>query len=106
MATAIQELGDMTERAGRPRDSVEVSFTVSILFNPRSAGPRRTLTGTAKEIAADVVRYQEAGVKHFVFAFGSDREGLPPIDSFFGARVDEIVSSIEQFAEGVIPRVG
>ena len=106
MATAIQELGDMTERAGRPRDSVEVSFTVSILFNPRSAGPRRTLTGTAEEIAADVVRYQEAGVKHFVFAFGSDREGLPPIDSFFGARVDEIVSSIEQFAEGVIPRVG
>ena len=48
---------------------------------------------------------QEAGVKHFVFAFGSDREGLPPIDSFFGARVEEVVAAIEQFAEGVIPRV-
>ena len=105
MAQAIRDLGDMTERAGRPRDSVQASFTVSILFNPRSAGSRRTLTGTAEEIAADVARYQEAGVKHFVFAFGSDREGLPPIDSFFGARVEEVVASMEQFAEGVIPRV-
>jgi len=105
MAQAIQELADMTERAGRPRDAVEVSFTVSLLFNPRSAGPRRTLTGTAEEIAGDVSRYKAAGVKHFVFAFGSDREGLPPIDSFFGARVEEVVAAIEQFAEGVIPRV-
>lgn len=105
MAQAIRELGDMTERAGRPRDAVQASFTVSILFNPRSAGPRRTLTGTAEEIAADVARYQEAGVKHFVFAFGSDREGLPPIDSFFGVRVEEVVASMEQFAQGVIPRV-
>ena len=105
MAQAIRELGDMTERAGRSRDAVQASFTVSILFNPRSAGPRRTLTGTAEEIAADVARYQEAGVKHFVFAFGSDREGLPPIDSFFGARVEEVVASMEQFAHGVIPRV-
>jgi probable F420-dependent oxidoreductase len=105
MAQAIKELGDMTERAGRPRDSVETSFTVSVLFNPRSSGPRRTLTGSAEDIAEDVSRYKEAGVKHFVFAFGSDREGLPPIDSFFGSRVEEVVDRIEQFAQGVVPQV-
>ena len=105
MAEAIQELKDMVERAGRRRDAVEASYTASILFDPRSAGPRRTLTGTAGEIASDVLRFQDAGVQHFVLAFGSDREGLPPIDGFFGSDVEEILASIEQFAAEVIARV-
>ena len=105
MAQAIQELGDLTESAGRPRSAVEVSYTASILFNPRSAGPRRTLTGTTEEIASDVRGFKDAGVEHFVFAYGSDREGLPPIDSFFGSDVEEILASIELFAKDVIPRI-
>jgi hypothetical protein len=40
-----------------------------------------------------------------VLAFGSDREGLPPIDGFFGSDVEEILASIEQFAAEVIARV-
>ena len=105
LAVEVERLRDMTEKAGRPRDAVDVAFSVRLLFGSAPGGPRRTLTGTADEIAADVHQYQQAGVQHFVFAFGTDREGLSPMEKFFGGSVEEIGENMERFAKDVITQV-
>ena len=105
LAVEIKRLRDMTEQAGRPRDAVDVAFSVCLFFGNSSGGPRRTLTGTADEIASDINRYQQVGVKHFVFAFGTNRQEFSPMENFFGGDVDEIGESLERFAKDVMPQV-
>ena len=100
-----ERLRDMTEQAGRPRYAVDIALSTNVVFDPRAGGSRRTMTGTAEEIAADIVLYQQAGVQHFVFALGGDQEGEEWIDRYLGGRVEQAVANIDRFAKDVLPQV-
>ncbi len=92
MAEQIDQLRNWTEKLGRPREAVEVAFSTFVSFDSPGAGPRRTLSGSPQEMAADIVRYQQVGVKHFVFAF-------------LGNEMEPLLENMEQFAKEVRPLV-
>ena len=92
MASRVRELRDMTEKYGRRRDAVEICFSAPLVFDPSPGAPRPTLAGSPEEIGADLVRYREAGVQHFVFTFAGD--GL-----------ERMLQNMERFAEEVKPLV-
>ncbi len=92
MAGHVDQLRDLTEAAGRPRDDVEVVFSTSLAFDPPSVGPRRTLTGNSEEIAGDIVMYQQVGVQNFILSF----QGNSPT---------EIIENMERFVKEVRPQV-
>jgi probable F420-dependent oxidoreductase len=58
-------------KAGRDPDGVALTFRGPLEILPRrskaAGGDRVPLRGTAAEVVADVQRYQQAGVTHFVF---------------------------------------
>ena len=92
MADLTDRLRDMSEQAGRPREAVDIVFSTTIAFDPPPGGAKRTLTGSAEEIGADIVLYQQVGVQHFIFAFE-------------GAGLDQVLKNMERFAKEVRPQV-
>ena len=92
LAELVDRLRELSEKAGRPPDAVDIIFSTDVAFRPPTTGPRRTLTGTPEEIGADIVLYQQVGVQHFVF-------------DFEGASVDQIAENMERFATEVKPQV-
>ncbi len=92
MADLIDRLRDLTESAGRPREAVDVIFSTDLQFDAPADGPRRTMSGSAEEIGADIVLYQQIGVEHFTFEFG-------------GNSVDQLLENMERFAKDVRPQV-
>ena len=91
LADLVDELRDLTEDAGRPREEVDVVFSTTISFDAPSGGNRRTLTGNAEQIGADMVLYRQVGVQHFLFGFE-------------GSGVQEITENMERFAKEVLPQ--
>ena len=94
LAESVNRLRDMSEAAGRPREAVDIVFSTTVAFGPSHGGRRRTLTGSAEEIAADMVFYQQVGVQHFILGFPGD------VDS-----ADQWSENMERFAKEVMPRV-
>ena len=105
MARTIARLRDMTERAGRPREAVDVALVASVVFDPPTGGQRRTMTGTPDQIAADIVRFREVGVKHFVTPFGGNQDDPNWVRRFGGEGLDGILGNMERFAREVMPLV-
>ena len=92
MADLVDQLRDMSEKAGRPREVVDVVFSTNIHFDPPAGGPNRTLAGSTEEVGADIVLYQQVGVQHFIFGF--DGDGLA-----------QILENMERFATEIRPQV-
>ena len=95
-----QELGDrigrlreMSVKAGRPRDAVDIVLSTNMVFGPHNGGPRPTMTGKSEEIVSDIARYQQVGVQHFIFAFDGDT-------------LEQVLENMERFAREVRPQVG
>ena len=105
VAKTVNRLRDMTEQAGRARDAVDIALGLNIVFDPSPGSSRRTMTGSAEEIAMDIALYQQAGVQHFIFAFGRDEEGAEWIDRFLGAKVEQTVADMERLSRDVLPQV-
>ena len=91
LADLVDQLRDMTEAAGRPREAVEVIFSTTLSFGGPSSGNRRTMTGDAEQIGADMELYRQVGVQHFLFGFD-------------GGSVQEIKENMERFAKEVRPQ--
>jgi probable F420-dependent oxidoreductase len=97
------EYADMADRvraaaraAGRAPESVTLSVRVPMAVRPRGrpapGGERPFFQGTADEVAADIRRYAEAGVTHFVFdAVSPDIAG--------------VLANLRRFAAEVRPRL-
>ncbi len=92
MANLVDRLRDISESAGRPREVVDVVFSATISFDPSSGDARRTLTGSAEAIGADIVLYQQVGVEHFVFSFQGDE-------------LEQVLENMERFATEVRPGI-
>ena len=92
MADMVDQLRDLTESAGRPREAVDVIFSANLYFDPPAGGPKHTMAGSAEEIGADIVLYQQVGVEHFTFEFE-------------GESVEQILENMERFAKDVRPQV-
>ena len=92
MADLVDLLRDTSEAAGRPREVVDVVFSATVSFDSPSGGARRTLTGSAEAIGADIVLYQQVGVEHFVFSFQGDE-------------VEQVLENMERFAKEVRPGI-
>ena len=92
MADQVDQLRDRTERAGRPREAVDIVFSTTVEFGSQAAGPRRTLSGSTEEVGADIILYQQVGVEHFIFGFQGDV-------------VSQTVENMELFAKEVMPHV-
>ena len=92
MAAMISQLREMTRKAGRAPNAVEVCFSANMEVHDRGYTQRRLLSGTPAEIIGDIHTYQEIGVQHFVFTFpGESRE--------------QIIKAMEQFVAEVLPSV-
>ena len=92
MAELVDRLREMSQKAGRPSEAVDIVFSANPAFRPATTGPKRTLVGTSEEVAADIVLYQQVGVEHFIFGFEGDT-------------VAQISENMEQFATEVKPQV-
>ena len=92
MADHIDNLRELTEKAGRPPEAVEVTFSTNIAFGTSGGGPRRSLTGSAEEIGADLVLYQQVGVQNFIFGFEGDS-------------VEQVMENMDRFATEVRPQL-
>ena len=93
LAEMVDGLREMAGEAGRSEDDLDIAFSATVTFDPAPGGPRRTLTGTAEEIGADIVLYQQVGVGHFIF-------------SFRGKELEQMLENMERFAKEVKPQVG
>ena len=93
LAELVDGLREMAGEAGRSEDEVAIAFSATLAFDPAPGGNRRTLTGTAEEIGADIVLYGQVGVEHFIF-------------SFQGKNLEQMLENMERFAREVKPQVG
>ena len=93
MDELVDQLRDMTVDAGRPREDVDIVFSADPVFDPPPGDPKRTLKGSAEEIGADIVLYQQVGVRHFIFTFEGDD-------------LDQRLRNMERFTKEVMPQVG
>ena len=92
MANLVDRLREISEKAGRPRDAVDIVFTCGLAFDPPPGGTRQMMTGRPEEIGADIVQYQQVGVDHFIF-------------SFEGNELGQMMENMERFAKQVKPQV-
>jgi probable F420-dependent oxidoreductase len=92
MADLIDQVRDMSEAAGRPREAVDIAFSAGLSFSSPQSGRRPTLTGTPEQVGADIVLYQQVGVEHFIFGFE-------------GASLQQKLENMERFAKDVKPQV-
>ena len=93
MAQQVARLRSMTEAAGRPREELDIVFSTFLHFDPPPGAPKRTMAGTPDQIVADIGRYREAGVQHFIFGFSGDT-------------MEALLGNMDRFARGVLPHVG
>ncbi|PKB71719.1 MAG: hypothetical protein BZY87_04035 [SAR202 cluster bacterium Io17-Chloro-G6] len=92
LAEKIARLRTLTVEAGRPEDSVDVTFSTDVIFD-KSAGPsRRMVSGRPEQIAADLRQYQDLGVKNFILTFPAQEAA-------------ELQDSMEQFSREVMPLI-
>ncbi len=91
LAAEIATLRRLTVEAGRPPESVEVSFRAPMRFSDdRVAGERTPFVGRASQIIDDIRQYAAVGVSHQVF----DLLGLSPA---------ERLATIDRFTRDVLP---
>jgi probable F420-dependent oxidoreductase len=97
LAAAIAGLRAMAEAAGRDPLAIDIAFVVlwPVSWTPQSSadGPRRLLTGTSPEIAADIAALARAGVRHLSISLQT-------------ARLAETLARMERFASEVMPLLG
>ena len=109
MGGLITELRGMTEKAGRPREAVEVMFSGNLFFDPPQGHPGGILTGTTDKIVADIAQYQQVGVQHFLFSFAwREEDGRPYSSQAHSAgegKLERMLESMERFAKEVKPQV-
>ncbi len=95
-AAKAQEIHDWARRAGRAPKSIALTIRVPMEVRARNtkaaAGERPPFQGTADEIAADIRRYQEIGVSHFVFDHTVQERRA-------------VLANIERFASDVRPKL-
>jgi probable F420-dependent oxidoreductase len=95
-AAKAQEIHDWARRV--ERDPKSIALTIRIPMEVRSrnakaaAGDRPPFQGTADEIVADIRRYQELGVSHFVFDHTVQE-------------LRAVLTNIERFAHDVRPKL-
>lgn len=96
-AARAKEVRRWAQQAGRNPDDVALTFRAPMEVRPRRArapgGDRPLLQGTADEVAADLRRYQAAGVSHVVF------DHIRP-------DLRAVLDNMARFAEDVRPRLG
>lgn len=91
IATGIATLHRAARQAGRDPAAIQVGFSTGVTLTDAPTGSgaaRRPFDGAPDEVAADIRRYQGAGVKRFVFGFGA-------------AGADDLVVRLRRFAEQV-----
>lgn len=92
MADLIDQVRDMSEAAGRPREAVDIAFSAGLSFSSPQSGRRPTLTGTPEQVGADIVLYQQVGVEHFIFGFE-------------GASLEQKLENMERFTREIKPQL-
>ena len=93
LAKGQQEVLRLRREYGIETDGFQVSLRTSLQVTAEPMAERRTpLTGTCPQIVNDVRRYEEAGATYLV---------LGPK----GRTIDEVVPTIERFAEDVVPKL-
>ena len=92
LADLIDQLRDISEEGGRPREDVDIAFGADLEFDPAPGASKCMLSGSAEEIGADIVLYQQVGVQHFVFGFA-------------GNELEQLLENVERFASEVMPHV-
>ena len=88
------------QEAGRDPASLDFTYSAS-WYNDQEAerlpdGARRPLTGTPAQIADDIKRYAEVGVRHMMFPMVVRRPGVT---------VQQSLERMERFATKVMPLV-
>ena len=76
MKASLTRLHDLTKEAGRNPSEIEVTYHAGV-YDRRDAetlegGERRAFTGTDRQIADDVKRFEEAGVSNIFWMFPGD----------------------------------
>jgi probable F420-dependent oxidoreductase len=90
MADKLARLRRLLREAGRPEDSVIISFTAPVVVTKTPGSPRPLLQGSPDEIATDLRQYQALGVQNF-------NVNLP------GADIIQQSEAMEQFTREVVP---
>ena len=95
-AAAVKKVRAYAEEASRDPDEIDQAF-LSELYDENEArtledGTRLAYTGSAREIADDIMRYRDAGMSHLVIDFLA-----PTLEKSFGR--------MEYFAANVMPLV-
>jgi probable F420-dependent oxidoreductase len=95
-AAKAQEVHDWARRVGRDPKSITLTIRVPMEIRGRNAkaaaGDRPPFQGTADEIVADIGRYANLGVSHFVFDHTVQE-------------LRAVLANIERFAHDVRPRL-
>lgn len=90
IAAGREEVFRLRSEYGLETDRFQVSLRTSLQVTTEPLGEGRTpLTGTSQQIQEDIKRYEEAGSEYLV---------MGPR----GANIDEVLSTIERFAESVM----
>jgi probable F420-dependent oxidoreductase len=98
MAAGLRRMRREAARAGRDPAGLSVLPTMAVtLHDGHDKGavgaPRRPFTGRPDEVAADFVRYREAGAQRFVIGLGG------------GGGAAELLAALRRFAAEVMPLV-
>ncbi len=88
----VDRLRDISERAGRQREAVDIVFSSNIAYGPSGGGSRRMMSGSIDEIGADIIMYEQVGVQHFIFGFQGDTP-------------EQMIENMERFSKEVKPQV-
>jgi probable F420-dependent oxidoreductase len=92
LAGKIARLRTLTREAGRPEDAVTISFSTNVSFDKTPALSRQTMSGRPEQVAADLLQYQDLGVRNFILSF--------PADSIAGQE-----EALQQFSSEVMPLI-
>ena len=96
LAASFESVREMTEQAGRPRNSVNLALRVLVDLReePDTASPetRGAVLGPPEKVAELLARYMEIGVSHFVL--------LPQART-----LEDVQRTVDILAEDVIPKV-
>lgn len=92
LAAAVRQLHGLLAERGRDPDSVTIAVKLPIRFGA-AAAPRALMTGDPEQIAGDLRRYRDVGVRHFAL-------------DFLATDPAEMHETLERFARDVRPLVG
>ena len=84
-SSKIPYLRRQLEKVGRPVDALELGFTTDVVFSREpDGGDRKWFVGTPEQVADDIQKYRQAGVKYFVVTFPCETHGamLEAMDRF------------------------